>query len=86
MTKRYSLPAGCPKHSPWGAVDHGVRYAEGVFFVSTPSHGGFMLEAKHNVLIPAAFAVKAVGTRRITRSGTLMTSSARSPPYSVSTP
>jgi hypothetical protein len=55
VTKRYSLPAGCPKHSPWGAVDHGVRYAEGVFFVSTSSHGGFMLEAKHNVLIPAAF-------------------------------
>ena len=31
------------------------RFAEGVFFVSTPSHGGFKLEAKHNLLIPAAF-------------------------------
>jgi hypothetical protein len=55
VTKRYSLPEGCPKHSPWGAVDHGERYAEGVYVVSTPSHGGFKLEAKHNVLIPAAF-------------------------------
>jgi hypothetical protein len=26
-----------------------------MFFVSTPSHGGFKLEAKHNVLIPAPF-------------------------------
>jgi hypothetical protein len=55
VTKRYSLPEGCPKNSPWGPVDHGERFAEGVFFVSTPSHGGFKLEAKHNVLIPAAF-------------------------------
>ncbi len=55
MIQRYSLPDGCPKHSPWGAVDHGIRFAEGVFFVSTPSHGGFKLEAKHNVLIPASF-------------------------------
>jgi hypothetical protein len=55
VTKRYSLPEGCPKHSPWGAVDHGERICEGMFFVSTASHGGFKLAAKHNVLIPAAF-------------------------------
>jgi Domain of unknown function (DUF7007) len=55
MIQRCSLPEGCPKHSPWGAVDHGERLAEGVFFVSTPRHGGFKLAAKHNVLIPAAF-------------------------------
>ena len=55
MIKRYSLPDGCPKHSPWGAVDHGERFAEGVFFVSAPSHGGFKLAAAHNLLIPAAF-------------------------------
>src|SRR5580704_5973303 len=55
MIKRCSLPDGCPKLSPWGAVDYGTRFAEGVFFVSTPSHGGFKLAAVHNVLIPAAF-------------------------------
>jgi hypothetical protein len=55
MVKRVSLPEGCPTHSPWGAVDYGERVCEGVFFVSTPSHGGFKLEAKHNVLIPVAF-------------------------------
>jgi hypothetical protein len=55
MTKRYDLREGCPRHSPWGTVDHGVRYAEGLFFVSTPSHGRFKLSASLNVLIPAAF-------------------------------
>jgi hypothetical protein len=55
MVKRYALPDGCPRNSPWGAVDHCERFAEGVFFVSTPSHGGFKLEAKHNLLIPAPF-------------------------------
>jgi hypothetical protein len=55
VIKRYTLPNGCPKHSPWGAVDHGTRFAEGVFFVSTPSHGGFKLAAVHNLLIPTAF-------------------------------
>jgi hypothetical protein len=53
--ERYSLPDGCPKHWPWGAVDHGERFAEGVYFVSAPSQGGFTLAAKHNVLNPAAF-------------------------------
>jgi hypothetical protein len=37
------------------AVDHGERFAEGEYFVSTPSQGGFALAAKHNVLNPAAF-------------------------------
>jgi hypothetical protein len=55
VIKRYTLPDGCPKHSPWGAVDHGERIAEGVFFVSTPSHGGFKLAAALNLRIPAAF-------------------------------
>ncbi len=55
MTHRYALPEGCPKHSPWGAVDHGVRYAGGVYFVSTPSHGGFRLKRDQNAMIPVAF-------------------------------
>ena len=55
MSKRCSLPDGCPKHSPWGTVDYGKRFAEGVFFVSSPSHGGFKLSAALNLLIPAAF-------------------------------
>jgi hypothetical protein len=55
MTNRYSLPDGCPRHSPWGAVDHGEQFADGVFFVSTPSHGGFKLSPANNAEIPAAF-------------------------------
>lgn len=41
---RYTLPAGCPSQSPWGAVDSGTLIAPGWWAVSTPSHGGFYLE------------------------------------------
>lgn len=41
------------KNSPWGQVDQETKYAEGVFFVSTPSHGGFMIH-KSVALSPAA--------------------------------
>ena len=32
-----------PSYSPWGQIDHIERYAEGVFQVSTPGHGGLMI-------------------------------------------
>lgn len=34
------LPVGCPVSSPWGAVDGATQLAEGIYAVSTPSHGG----------------------------------------------
>ena len=32
-----------PKNSPWGQVDQVTGYGDGVYFVSTPGHGGFMV-------------------------------------------
>jgi hypothetical protein len=51
----FTLPEGCPKHSPWGQVQDGIRYTDEVFWVSTPSHGGFKVKAKASALIPNAF-------------------------------
>lgn len=34
--------------TPWGQSDHEQRYAEGVTFYGTPSHGGFKLSAARN--------------------------------------
>lgn len=35
-----------PRHSPWGTID-GIRWmANGVYSVSTPSHGGIMIHKK----------------------------------------
>jgi len=33
----------CPKSSPWGTVQHSRRFADGIWFVSTSSHGGYWL-------------------------------------------
>lgn len=32
-----------PTYSPWGTVQHSHRFAEGIWFVSTASHGGYWL-------------------------------------------
>ena len=32
-----------PKYSPWGAIDDKEKYAPGIWFVTTPSHGGIWL-------------------------------------------
>jgi hypothetical protein len=58
IRQKYNLPAGCPVHSPWGGVDHGKDYGEGIFSVSTPSHGGYRIPAKLNKTIPEVFRVK----------------------------
>ena len=52
---RNGLPDGCPLHSPWGAVQHGERLVDGVFFVSTAGHGGIKLSQARNALIPDVF-------------------------------
>ncbi len=52
---RDGLPDGCPLHSPWGAVQHGEKLADGVFIVSTAGHGGIKLDRARNALIPHLF-------------------------------
>ncbi len=55
---RNGLPDGCPIHSPWGAIQHGEKLADGVFFISTAGHGGINLDRARNALIPDAFRGK----------------------------
>ncbi|WP_442755644.1 DUF7007 domain-containing protein [Methylocystis sp. JAN1] len=38
-------------HTPWGAADREKFYAEGIVFYSTPSHGGFRLDALRNAKV-----------------------------------
>jgi hypothetical protein len=40
--------------TPWGWPDHSVRYAEGIASYSTPSHGGFHVDAERLATMPAA--------------------------------
>ena len=49
------LPEGCPKLSPWGFVQHGEKLVDGVYAVSTASHGGIKCDRKANARIPALF-------------------------------
>ena len=51
----FNLPDGCPTTSPWGGVQDGVRHAEGLYSVSTASHGGIKVDAILNETIPAVF-------------------------------
>lgn len=44
-------------NSPWGQVDAETKIQEGVYFVSTPGHGGFMVHRS----IPLSDAAKAEG-------------------------
>ena len=47
--------------SPWGEPDHQEDIADGIVFVSTPSHGGFFLDAKRNAKGPAAWRAASTG-------------------------
>jgi hypothetical protein len=40
--------------SPWGAIDRCTRIADGIHFVSTPSHGGFRLSPARLARFPLA--------------------------------
>lgn len=39
--------------TPWGYADEVDEVAEGIWFVSTMTHGGFWLDAQRNALVPA---------------------------------
>ena len=41
--------------TPWGCADFSYRYGEGITRHSTPSHGGFQLDAARNALVYAAY-------------------------------
>lgn len=48
-------------HTPWGAPDSGKIYAEGVLELSTPGHGGFILNAEMNALVDDRWRIGAEG-------------------------
>lgn len=41
--------------TPWGPSQHVVNVAEGIRFVETASHGGYLLDADRNARIPLAW-------------------------------
>ena len=49
--------------TPWGQADHVDRIAPGIMSVSTPSHGGIMLDADHVARIPRSIGAGYSGTR-----------------------
>jgi hypothetical protein len=46
------IAADCPKHSPWGKIDHAEQLVPGAFWVGTPSHGGLKLDRTLNARVP----------------------------------
>ncbi len=40
-----------PTSTPWGRSDRVTRIADGVYFVSTPSHGGAWIAPEHRHLL-----------------------------------
>ena len=46
-------PTPAPDISPWGLVDHATPHGEHIWFVSTPSHGGFFVAPHLRAKIPA---------------------------------
>lgn len=54
-----SVPARVPKHSPWGPVQSSTTIADGIYTVSTRSHGGFKLDRSRNANVPPC--VRAAG-------------------------
>ena len=42
--------------TPWGLADHAHRYAEGIWYVTTPSHGGFHVDERRLALMPEPLA------------------------------
>ena len=59
-TRLSPLPAALVS-SPWGEVDEATMHAPGVFFVSTPGHGGFLVSSSAWHSMPSGLA--GIGTR-----------------------
>ena len=43
--------------TPWGGADHVEQKAEGIWFASTPSHGGFWISPERLAAMPAKYRV-----------------------------
>lgn len=41
------------KHSPWGIIDQADKVVDGIWFVTTSSHGGIKLDRCRNSMIPS---------------------------------
>ena len=41
--------------TPWGTPDHVQQVADGVWLISTPSHGGFYLDETRNARVPMSW-------------------------------
>lgn len=46
-----------PLNTPWGMADHSKKIADGIYFVSTPSHGGYWLSPENAAKVPAPLAL-----------------------------
>jgi len=44
----------CPTRTPWGEAQNTTKIADGIFFVSTASHGGFWLSRQRLNEMPKA--------------------------------
>lgn len=47
----------CPQKTPWGPAQNTTKIADGIFFVSTASHGGFWLSRERLNQMPDALKV-----------------------------
>lgn len=50
-----------PTSSPWGTVQHSRRFAEGIWFVSTSSHGGYWLSPQRQAELHQVDSLKDFG-------------------------
>ena len=50
--------------TPWGVADSVEMIAEGIYFASTPSHGGFWLSRERYATMPTEYRGKVSGPRR----------------------
>lgn len=44
-----------PRHSPWGSIDDAAQEAPGIWWVSTPSHGGYIISQQRRNAMPEPF-------------------------------
>ena len=49
-------------HSPWGTPDHVLPVAEGIAFVTTPSHGGYRLSSERLAAMPEHLRIDRLNT------------------------
>lgn len=54
-TAAAAAPHSPPPQTPWGRFDSCERIASGVYFVSTPSHGGYWLSPERRAEVDAKF-------------------------------